>query len=325
MYVGTLASVLPRSLSIIALCALTVLAACGSDGSLRAPGAATSVTVQRTEPASEAPGATEPATVGETTPDGSAATTVASATTADDRGDVAPPAVGDEPVTIGYSVVEERPHDTTAFTQGLLLDDGELWESTGQYERSQLRVLDPVSGEVLRSVAIDDDLFGEGLALVDDHLVQLTWQAGRAIVWDRATMTRLDEYRYDGEGWGLCHDGTQLVMSDGSDRLTFRDATTFEATGSVAVTVRGAPLGQLNELECIDGAVWANVWQTDDIVRIDPGTGVVTGVLDLAPLRPTDGAGGDVLNGIAHDPATGHLLVTGKFWPTLFVLDLDGA
>ncbi|MDY7101208.1 MAG: glutaminyl-peptide cyclotransferase [Actinomycetota bacterium] len=306
------------------LVAVALLAACGGEVSLRPPeSSADTIT-----PLLTAPDTTEQATIGETTPEdapGTAAPTTAPgvATESSVTSTTVAPQVGDEPVAIGYEVVEERPHDTAAFTQGLVFDDGELWESTGQYERSELRQLDPVTGEVVRSEPLGDELFGEGLALIDDHFIQLTWQAGRALVWDRATMARVDAHSYEGEGWGLCHDGERLVMSDGSDRLTFRDPTTFEVTGSVAVTVRGAPLNQLNELECIDGEVWANVWQTDHIVRIDPTTGVVTGTLFLGEIRPDVTLDGAVLNGIAYDETTGHFLVTGKYWPTLFVLELS--
>jgi glutaminyl-peptide cyclotransferase len=234
---------------------------------------------------------------------------------------------------VGWSVVSRRPHDAAAFTQGLQLDGaGRLFESTGLYGRSTVREVDPLSGAVLRSVSLPDRLFAEGLALVDDRLVQLTWREGRARLWDADTFELLDTFRYEGEGWGLCHDGQRLVMSDGSDVLTFRDPVTFEVEGSVQVDHAGYERLPINELECVAGAVWANLWQTDTIVRIDPHSGAITGSLDLAPLHeeiladPTASRAGeppDVLNGIAWDEAAGTFLVTGKRWPTLFEIRLD--
>jgi glutamine cyclotransferase len=216
--------------------------------------------------------------------------------------------------------VSRRPHDVEAWTQGLQLDEaGRLFESTGLLGYSTLREVDPRSGLVLRSTALPNDLFGEGLALVGDRLVQLTWRQGTASVWDRESFDLLDSHAYEGEGWGLCFDGERLVMSDGSDRLTFRDPASFEVLGEVAVTLEGQPQSSLNELECVDGVVWANVWTTDHIVRIDPSTGLVTGVLDLAPLAEgRDRGRGSVLNGIAYDALAGTYLVTGKLWPELF-------
>ncbi len=220
-----------------------------------------------------------------------------------------------------WEVVSRRPHDESAFTQGLLLDDdGRMFESTGLYGGSSLREVDPLSGEVLRRVAVPDDSFAEGLALVEDDLIQLTWRAGLARRYSRDGLMLIGSHAYDGEGWGLCHDGERLVMSDGSDTLTFRDPMTFARLGSVTVTVLGESLAALNELECVEGAVWANVWQTDAIVRIDPADGRVTGVLDLAGIVEPDPAASDpsaVLNGIAHDAEAGTFLVTGKRWPEL--------
>mgnify|MGYP001820941198 CR=1 FL=1 len=227
-----------------------------------------------------------------------------------------------EPVPLlEWQVVSRRPHDDEAFTQGLVLaPDGRLFESTGLYGSSSVREVDPRSGQVRRSRALPGDQFGEGLALVGDELVQLTWKDGLARRFDAATFEVVGRHRYEGQGWGLCHDGQRLVMSDGSDRLTFRDPTTFEVLGSVAVTVAGQPLTRLNELECIDGEVWANVWLTDTIARIDPADGRVTGMLDLAAVlepHPVESDGAAVLNGIAYDGAADTFLVTGKRWPQL--------
>jgi glutamine cyclotransferase len=215
-------------------------------------------------------------------------------------------------------VLAEVPHDPGAFTQGLELADGVLYEGTGLEGRSQLRELDPATGAVRRTVPLADDLFGEGITVVGDRIWQLTWRDGVALEWDRASLTLLREVPIEGEGWGLCHDGDRLVRSDGSDRLRFHDPVTFAETGSVAVTLDGEPVTDLNELECVDGQVWANVWQTDRIVRIDPASGQVTAVVDAAGLLDQrQRAGADVLNGIA---ALGgaEYLITGKLWPTAF-------
>jgi glutaminyl-peptide cyclotransferase len=228
-------------------------------------------------------------------------------------------------------VLDSRPHATDAFTQGLLFHDGFLYESTGQRGRSTLRKVDPETGEVLVRRKLPPALFGEGLARVPsergDRLVQLTWQAGLALVWDLATLERVGEHRYDGEGWGLAFDGEHLVMSDGSSTLVFRNPETFEEVSRVQVTLGGRPLAQLNELEWVDGALWANVWGATTVVRIDPSSGAVTATADLTRLYGLLPAGEaariDVLNGIAFRPGEqgaggGTFLVTGKLWPRLF-------
>lgn len=228
-----------------------------------------------------------------------------------------------------WEVVRRLPHDTDAFLQGLVFDpEGRLWVSTGLYGRSEIRELDPETGAVLRAVDLPESAFGEGLAVgAAGELIQLTWQEGIAYRWDRATLAPLPPFAYDGAGWGLCSDGTRLVMSDGSDRLTFRDPVTFAPTGSVAVTRDGAPVALLNELECADGAIWANVWQTEEIVRIDPATGSVTGVLHLDGLLEPDPAAKDrtaVLNGIARIPGRDTWLLGGKLWPALLEVRISG-
>jgi glutaminyl-peptide cyclotransferase len=240
-----------------------------------------------------------------------------------------PEADGTAASALSWEVVSRRPHDPEAFTQGLQLDGtGRLFESTGLYGRSTVREVDPVTATVIRSASLPDDIFGEGLALVGGRLIQLTWREGEAALWDRDTFEPLGSFDYDGEGWGLCFDGERLVMSDGSESLTFRDPETFEITGSVQVSHAGGQVLQLNELECVDDQVWANAWLTDTIVRIDPASGRVTGTLDLASLReevllaaaPTADVvePPDVLNGITWDAASETFLVTGKLWPTLF-------
>lgn len=238
---------------------------------------------------------------------------------------VAPPAVDRSvaPERLRVKVVRRTAHDPAAFTQGLLWHDGQLFESTGRYGQSTLRQVDPTSGRVARQVALDDRYFGEGLALVGRRLIQLTWQRGVALVWDLGTFEQVESFAYAGEGWGLCFDGLRLVMSDGSDRLTFRDPASFAETGRIAVTNAGRPVQRLNELECVDGLVYANVWQTEEIVRIDPETGIVTGVIDASGLL--DGPLPEVLNGIAYVPTSQRFLITGKLWPRMFEVEFEPA
>lgn len=237
----------------------------------------------------------------------------------------APPAGGTAMETpapverLRVEIVRVLPHDSGAFTQGLVWNGRTLYESTGLLGRSSLREVELETGRVLRRVALPPHVFGEGLALVGGRLVQLSWQNGLALVWDAATFEPRGEHRYAGEGWGLCYDGRRLVMSDGSSTLAFRDPATFAETGRIGVTRDGDPLPHLNELECVGGSIYANIWQTDDIVRIDPASGRVTAHIDARGLLgPAERAGVDVLNGIAYRPETGTFLVTGKLWPKLF-------
>jgi glutaminyl-peptide cyclotransferase len=224
------------------------------------------------------------------------------------------------PQQLRVRVLEVRPHDRTAFTQGLELAGGVLYEGTGLVGRSAVLATDPVSGAVRGRADLPEPLFGEGITAVGPRIWQLTWRNGVAIERDLATLAQLRQVHYSGEGWGLCYDGSRLVMSDGTDRLTFRDPGTFAASGEVRVRQAGRPVTRLNELECTDGAVWANVWQTDRILRIDPGSGAVTAVVDAAGLlaqhsAPAERAGADVLNGIAALPGGTEFLITGKLWP----------
>jgi len=212
-----------------------------------------------------------------------------------------------------------HPHDPEAFTQGLEWAGGQVLESTGVLGRSTVRRVALQTGVVEQMVALPNELFGEGLTRVGRNLIQLSWQNGRAIVWDMTSLVAVAEFKYEGEGWGLCYDGNRLVMSNGSDRLGFRDPKTFEKTGEVAVTLDGVALAALNELECVDGEVYANIWQTDNIARIDPKTGRVTAMIDASGLlSASERAGADVLNGIAHMRERQRFLVTGKYWPKLF-------
>lgn len=224
-----------------------------------------------------------------------------------------------------YRVVATYPHDPNAYTQGLVFIDGVLYEGTGQWGESELRQVDLDTGTVVQSHPLADAYFGEGIVVFDDRIYQITWKAGVAFVYDRETFEQIGTFAYEGEGWGLTTDGERLIMSDGSDRLTFRDPETFEATGTVVVRAAGQPVTRLNELEYIDGEVWANVYQTDWIVRIDPESGDVVGWLDMRGLKPADDprwANVDVLNGIAWDADRGRLFITGKDWPELYEIEL---
>ncbi|MYH71283.1 MAG: glutaminyl-peptide cyclotransferase [Acidimicrobiia bacterium] len=223
---------------------------------------------------------------------------------------------------LSYQVLATHPHDTSSFTQGLLWFDGLVYESTGLRGQSVLRIIDLPTGRVLQETAADPQHFGEGLALVDNRLIWLTWRAGTAGVYHRDTLDQTDSFAYSGEGWGLCHDGARLVMSDGSSTLTFRNPETFEVLGSMLVVdADGQPAERLNELECIGNDVWANVWLTDRIVVIDPATGAVIAEADMAGIispHPASDNSNDVLNGIAYRPDTGTFLITGKRWPAIF-------
>lgn len=226
-------------------------------------------------------------------------------------------------------VVASHPHDAGAFTQGLLWADGGLYESTGKKGRSTVRRVALETGAVERRFNLPDRYFGEGLAKIDARLVQLTWKAGRGFVYDAGTLERRSSFDYAGEGWGLTYDGERLIMSDGSARLRFLDPESFSVAERITVTADGQPVSQLNELEMVRGELWANIYPTDLIVRIDPGSGAVVGVINGSGLRRHLPAGHrvDVLNGIAYDPAGDRIFVTGKLWPRLFevrVVAVDG-
>lgn len=221
-------------------------------------------------------------------------------------------------------IIEWFPHDPEAFTQGLEIAGGTMYESTGLLGRSSLRTVDAVTGEVTASVDLPDDLFGEGLTVVGDRIVQLTWRSETALVYDRRTLEELEAHPYAGEGWGLCLSGDALIMSNGSDRLARRDPETFTLLGTVPVIASGydGRLDYLNELECVEDLVIANVWQTDRLLVIDPVTGRVVAAIDAGPLVDdvSRSASGDidVLNGVAFDPDSATLWMTGKLWPRLY-------
>lgn len=221
--------------------------------------------------------------------------------------------------SLRVDVLREFSHERDAYTQGLVWWDDQLFESTGREGESTLRRLDPRTGRVEQRIDVPARYFGEGLALIDRRLIMLTWLTQRAFTYDRDSFEIGETFQYDGEGWGLCHDGSRLVMSNGSDLLMFRDPDTFELIGEQRVRLRGQPLRRLNELECVDGAVYANVWGEDYLVRIDPVTGRVTDYIDATGLlKGEDLVGAEVLNGIAYDPTAETFYITGKWWPKMF-------
>ncbi|MDE2776854.1 MAG: glutaminyl-peptide cyclotransferase [Chloroflexota bacterium] len=221
-------------------------------------------------------------------------------------------------------VLNIYPHDDGAFSQGLLWHNGYLYESTGLYGESTLRRVDIASGEPQVLLSLDDAYFAEGLERVDDRLIQLTWKAGRAFVYDFGALELIDAIEYEGEGWGLCFDGRYLFMSDGSSFLSVRDPQTFELIfrGAVTLDERLVPAQLLNELECVGERIYANAWNTDYIFRIDKLTGVVTGLIDASGLltdaERADLPAGAVLNGIAYNPESETFYITGKLWPKIF-------
>ena len=223
-----------------------------------------------------------------------------------------------------YKIVNTYPHDREAFTQGLVIVDGQLYEGTGRRGASTLRQVDLVSGQVQKLRALPEQYFGEGIALVEDRVFQLTWHANVGFIYDRESFELLDSFQYPSEGWGLTYDGQHLIMSDGTPTLYFLDPETQLETGQVQVTYLGQPVRSLNELEYVQGEVLANVWKTNAVLRIDPKTGEVTGVIDLSGLlSPKDLTQPvDVLNGIAYDVENDRLFVTGKLWPRLFEIEL---
>jgi glutamine cyclotransferase len=227
------------------------------------------------------------------------------------------------PAVYTARIVATYPHDPGAFTQGLFWLDGRLYESTGLIGRSTIRQVSLDDGRVLRTVDIPPGQFGEGIVNWGPQIISITWRDGIGYRWDRATFRRLGQWRYDGEGWGLTQDGTNIVMSDGTAELRFLDPRRLTERRRVTVTVSGRPLAALNELEWVRGEIFANVWHTGFIVRIDPASGRVTGVIDLRDLAQQNGASEDnVLNGIAYDAARDRLFVTGKNWARLYEIDL---
>jgi glutamine cyclotransferase len=225
-----------------------------------------------------------------------------------------------------YQLVHTYPHDPKAFTQGLIFVDGRLYESTGLNGRSSLRMVDLYTGNVLQKHDLPPDIFGEGLTNWDSTLIQLTWTSHKAFIYDRFSFALQKTIPYDGEGWGLTHDGTQLILSDGTPTLRFLDPKSFRVTRHLKVTDQsGRAVENLNELEYVDGEIYANVWQTDEIIRISPSTGKVLGRIDLTGIIDKRELGGEgaVLNGIAYDAKADRLFITGKRWPKLFEIKVQ--
>jgi glutamine cyclotransferase len=220
----------------------------------------------------------------------------------------------------GYQIVNIWPHDSNAFTQGLILADGKMLESTGQEGQSSLRSVALETGRILKKVEVPFPYFAEGIALLEGKIYQLTWQHQLGFIYNSETLERIGEFKYDGEGWGLTTDGRSLIMSDGSSRLRFLDPTSFKVTKTLSVLDGKVPISNLNELEFVQGEIYANIWHDDRIAAIDPNTGRVTAWIDLTGLMPEDELEDPeaVLNGIAYDQANDRLFVTGKLWPRIY-------
>ncbi len=229
-----------------------------------------------------------------------------------------------ETIHFNYEIVETLPHDPEAFTQGLVFHEGCFYEGTGLYGRSSLRKVVPQTGEVARIHLMDESLFGEGIALLDDRIIQLTWRSNTGFVYNKDNFETIGTFSYPTEGWGLTFDGECLIMSDGSATLYFLDPEDFTEIKQVTVQDANGPVSNLNELEYIYGEIFANIWKTDSISRIDPETGWVRGWIDLKGILDNEEPYGrvDVLNGIAYDSQNDRIFVTGKLWPKLFHIEL---
>jgi glutamine cyclotransferase len=232
--------------------------------------------------------------------------------------------VNTEPVLYTYNVVAAYPHDETAFTQGLVLEDGVLYEGTGLYGYSILRRVELETGNTLQIYALPSQFFGEGITIFDDKIIQLTWKSHRGFVYDKYSFELMQEFDYPTEGWGITYDGSRLIMSDGTATLYFLDPQTFTQIGQIEVHDKDAePVTMLNELEYIQGKVYANIWMEEKIAIINPQTGLVTGWINLEGIQDLENLdAGSVLNGIAYDEADDRLFITGKMWPQLFEITL---
>lgn len=225
----------------------------------------------------------------------------------------------------GYQVVASYPHDPAAFTEGLQFVDGAMYESAGTEGKSWVRKVDLATGRVQLQHDVDKQYFGEGIVVLPDKIVSLTWKHGKGFILDRATLKQTGEFSYPGEGWALTTDGAKIFMSDGTAQIRVLDPATLAETGRIDVKQNGRPVDQINELEFIKGEIWANIFQTDSIVRIDPATGEVKGVVYLGGILRKEDQGGkpvDVLNGIAYDAAGDRIFVTGKYWPKIYEIKL---
>ncbi|MBX3565729.1 MAG: glutaminyl-peptide cyclotransferase [Sphingomonas sp.] len=234
-------------------------------------------------------------------------------------GEQGPPKV--QPV----EVVQTFNHDSQAFTEGLFFQDGALFESTGEEGTSGFRKVTPETGEIVQQVQLPSQYFGEGIVGWKDRIYQLTWKDQKGFIYNAKDFTPAGEFAYKGEGWGLTHNGKSVIMSDGTATLRFLDPDTLAQQSTLAVTANGCPVKQLNELEWIDGEIWANIWQTDLIARIDPGSGKVKGFVDVTALGPPTPDTDEVPNGIAYDAASKRIFVTGKMWPQLYQVKLSDA
>ncbi|MCW3994815.1 MAG: glutaminyl-peptide cyclotransferase [Candidatus Bathyarchaeota archaeon] len=230
-----------------------------------------------------------------------------------------PTASSDSPIMYTYSIIATYPHDISAFTEGLVYDNGVLYESTG--EVSSLRCVDLASGSVLKLFELPNQYFGEGLALVNNSLIQLTWQNHIAFIYDKDTFDLIGNFSYPTEGWGLTYDGTRLIMSDGSSNLYFLDPVTFQRIGQISIHDGKNPVTNINELEYVNGDIYANIWLQQKIAIINPQNGQIKGWIDLSGIYQSNYSDA-VLNGIAYDSATGRLFVTGKYWPYLYQIQI---
>jgi len=226
------------------------------------------------------------------------------------------------PARYRFKVVKSFAHDHRAFTQGLEFRDGTFYEGTGLNGRSSLRRVNLNDGQVLQQTPLSSQYFGEGITVLKDRILQLTWQAGTGFIYDRKTFKQTGQFKYPGEGWGLTNDGKNIYMSDGTSQIRIWDATTLKELRRITVKSGNRPIDQINELEWIDGEIYANVWQTDFILRINPTTGAVTGIIDMTGLLDQSTGQSDVLNGIAYDAPTKRLFVTGKLWPKIYQVEL---
>jgi glutamine cyclotransferase len=231
------------------------------------------------------------------------------------------------PQDIPYRIVAKYPHSPGSFTQGLVFEDGYLYESTGRYGFSSLRKIRLETGEILKQVPLPSNLFGEGITIYKDRIIQLTWMSLIGFVYDKMSFERLRSFRYPAriEGWGITTDGKHLIMSDGSNRLYFIDPDSFELKSRLGVYDNQGPVRNINELEYIEGAIFANVWQSPKIIKIDPRSGQVTATIDLSGIIPPqyNGHSDYVLNGIAYDPGTKRFFVTGKMWPYVYEVEIS--
>ncbi|MEM8530888.1 MAG: glutaminyl-peptide cyclotransferase [Chloroflexota bacterium] len=223
-----------------------------------------------------------------------------------------------------YRVLNTYPHNPNAFTQGLIYEQGILYEGTGLYGESSLRRVNLTTGDVLQQHNLGEQYFGEGITIYGNRIIQLTWQENTGFIYNKENFELICTFEYPTEGWGITHDGRQLIMSDGTSTLYFWDPHTLAEIGRITVSDDGVPIDRINELEYIDGEIYANIWLTDEIIRIDPQTGHVVGRIDLTGLLPEEDRTQttDVLNGIAYDTENDRLFVTGKLWPKLFEIEL---